>query len=179
MHDKPKTKPQFGFGADGNEHMSTTKIVTLTTQSDRHSRPSSRATADYISKRQSLPYGGFGYICCFDQLSGIPCGERPATDVCSGCCARRLLRRPHTSSKHARIVQPVGKLALQVTYRSVSRLCLPRPSQGCLTAGGLPSTSASDLANAFVNVLPSRTFCSGVGGEASNSAQTGRVFPHN
>ncbi|DBB10117.1 hypothetical protein WJX82_000225 [Trebouxia sp. C0006] len=48
-------------------------------------------------------------------------------------------------------------------------------------AGGLPSTSASDLANTFVNVLPSRTFCSGV--EASNSAQTGQLgtsqFIHN
>ena len=55
--------------------------------------------------------------CCLAQLSGIPCGEQPATDVCSGCCARRLLWRPRTSIKYTRIVQPVGKLALQVTCR--------------------------------------------------------------
>lgn len=173
----PCLKTQFGFGADGNEtcRRLTNEIVTLTARSIDTAGLHPSATADYTSKRQNCT--GFGYTSCLAQLSETPCGEQPATGVCSGCCARRLLRRPHTSSKHTRIVQPVGKLALQVyTFALWSRLCLPRPSNGCLTAGGLPSTSASDFANVLVNTLPSRTFCSGVA--ASNSAQTGRVFPH-
>lgn len=113
MLDKPKTLGLVSeLTATRPCRRPTDNIVTLTAQSDRHNRPSSKC-----NKHQSQTYSGFDHFCCCAQLSGSRCGEQPATDVYSGWCGRRLPRRAHTSSKYTRIVHPVGKLALQVTYR--------------------------------------------------------------